>query len=146
MLSRDISRVRIRLLTFNRWRINDQRPIFKMATIKITEKSQKHASSPTTDRLKALLRLITHCHVLARPARFLIRTVTAVAHYLILVFLGGHYIYHNHSLVIWSKPGFVWVVEKTKCINSLTVPDKKFHTMHCNSGSSLFCLYLLLKS
>ena len=43
-----------------------------MATIKITEKSQKHDSSHTTDRLKVLL----------RPARFLIRTVTAVANFL----------------------------------------------------------------
>ena len=62
-----------------------------MATIKITETSQKQDSSPTTDRLKVLLRLITHCHVLSRfvgftvllrPARFHIRTVTAVANIL----------------------------------------------------------------
>ena len=56
-----------------------------MATIKITEKSQKHASSPTMDRLKVLLRFFTFCWVhpvVLRPARFLIRTVTAVANLL----------------------------------------------------------------
>ena len=51
-----------------------------------------HASRPTTNRLQVLLRPLTYCHVLlrsprfttVRPSRFLIRTVTAVAIFLIV--------------------------------------------------------------
>ena len=91
ILFRDLSRVRIRLLTFNRLKINDQRPIFKMAAIKITEKFRNMLSVPlrTVSKFRyGLLRTVTFCQfclvhpVLLRPARFLIRTVTAVANFL----------------------------------------------------------------
>ena len=88
MLFRDLSRVRIRLLTFNRWRINDQRLIFKMAAIKITGMSRNMLAVPlrTVSKFRyGLLRTVTFCWVhpvLLRPARFLIRTVTAVANFL----------------------------------------------------------------
>ena len=88
MLFRDLSRVRIRLLTFNQYRINDQSTIFKMAAIKITEKSRNMLPVPLQTFSKfhyGLLRTVRFCwvhSVLLRPARFLIRTVTAVANFL----------------------------------------------------------------
>ena len=113
MLFRDLSRVRIRLLSFNQYIINDQRTIFKMAELSKSPKNpetcfQSHygPSQSSITAYYALSRFVTLCWVhpvLLRPARFLICTVTAVANFLpvLKIWHGSH---SNHGLPSLSIP------------------------------------------
>ena len=88
MLFRDLSRGRIRLLTFNQYRINDQKKRLSKWQLSKSPKSPDILPVPLRTVSKfhyGLLRTVTFCWVhpvLLRPARFLIRTVTAVANFL----------------------------------------------------------------